>query len=56
MGWLGSALTVGSAAGMPLVGGAIDRFGPASGFVTCAMVGMTLAALAALTVALRRRR
>ena len=56
MGWQGSAFTVGSATGMPLVGGAIDRFGPASGFLTCAMVGVTLAAIAGLTVALRHRR
>ena len=51
MGWQGSAFTVGSATGMPLTGRAIDRFGPPSGFLVCALVGMTLAALAGLTIA-----
>ncbi len=56
MGWQGSAFTLGSATGMPLTGLAIDRFGPPAGFLICALVGMTLAACAGLTIALRRRR
>ncbi len=52
-----SALTLGSAAGAPLIGLAIDRWSPATGFVTIGVLGAVLA-LGALAVErlLRSRR
>ncbi|MGH8862118.1 MAG: MFS transporter [Jatrophihabitantaceae bacterium] len=54
LGWHGSALTTGSAAGAPLAGLAIDRVGWQGGFVLPSIIG--LAAAAAGLAATRRRR
>lgn len=55
MGMHNSALTVGVALGAPLAGFAIDRWGPAWGFVAVGAVGV-LVALLVLPAELRRRR
>jgi predicted MFS family arabinose efflux permease len=51
-----AALTIGNAAGAPLAGLAIDRLGPAFGFVCVGAVGAALALLAISGSALRRVR
>ncbi len=43
MGWSGSAMTVGSALGAPVVGALIDRAGAASGFLAAGAVGAVVA-------------
>jgi MFS family permease len=53
LGWHGSALTTGSAAGAPLAGLAVDRMGWPGGFVLPSLVG--LAAAGAGIAATRRR-
>ncbi len=53
LGWHGSAMTTGSAAGAPLAGIAIDAFGWPGGFVSAGLVGLAVAAVGA--VALRAR-
>jgi predicted MFS family arabinose efflux permease len=50
MGMQTSALTAGAAAGAPLAGAVVDRFGPASGFAAVGVAGAVLL-LAALVVA-----
>jgi predicted MFS family arabinose efflux permease len=54
MGWHGSALTLGGAAGAPLVGWAIDRGGWESGFELAGVLGLTIAAAGLALRALRR--
>jgi MFS family permease len=54
LGWHGSAMTAGSAAGAPLAGIAIDQVGWHGGFVAPALVGL-VAAAAGLVAAGRRR-
>jgi MFS family permease len=54
MGWHGSFLTTGGAVGAPLAGLAIDRGGPAAGFVAVAAVGLLVAVSGLLTVRVRR--
>ena len=49
-----SALTFGGALGAPLAGAAIDRWSPASGFVTVGVVGSLLAAIALALVQVRK--
>lgn len=56
MGWHGSFLTSGSAAGAPVVGAAIDAAGPAAGFLTAGGVGLALALGGAALIRLRRLR
>lgn len=48
MGWHGSALTFGSAAGAPLIGIALDRGGWAAGFAYAGLGALAVAVLAAL--------
>jgi MFS family permease len=55
MGWHGSALTAGVAAGAPLAGFAIDRIAPWAGFVTVGVVGTVVALLGLATISVRRR-
>ncbi|HKC27579.1 MAG TPA: MFS transporter, partial [Jatrophihabitans sp.] len=55
LGWHGSAMTAGSAAGAPLAGVAIDRSGWHGGFILPAVVGL-VAAAAGLVAAGRRHR
>ncbi|QKE84996.1 MFS transporter [Arthrobacter sp. NEB 688] len=45
MGWHGSALTGGGALGAPLAGYAADHYGPSSGFVVVAAVGLLVVVL-----------
>jgi MFS family permease len=56
MGWHGSALTAGSAAGAPVAGFAIDRVAPWAGFGVVGALGAMLAVVGLLLVAARRRR
>lgn len=49
-----SALMLGGALGAPLAGAAIDRWSPASGFVTVSVIGSVLAVIALAFVQLRR--
>ncbi|WP_226913342.1 MFS transporter [Gephyromycinifex aptenodytis] len=56
MGWHGSFLTSGSAAGAPAIGAAIDIAGPAAGFLTAGGVGLALALGGGAFIHLRRRR
>jgi MFS family permease len=53
LGWHGSAMTAGAAAGAPLAGVAIDRFGWPGGFALPAVVGLAAALVGA--AGLRRR-
>jgi len=57
MGWHGSALTLGSAAGAPLIGSAIDHGGWQGGFLLAGCLGLAiaLASLAVQAVARRSR-
>lgn len=54
MGWHGSALTLGGAAGAPLVGWAIDRGGWEGGFEMAGGLGLSIAAAGLVLRALRR--
>lgn len=54
MGWHGSALTFGSAAGAPLVGWAIDHRGWQGGFELAGLLGIGIAAAGLAVQALRR--
>jgi MFS family permease len=56
MGWHGSALTMGVAAGSPLAGVVIDATAPWFGFVAVGAVGVLLASGCGLVPALLRRR
>ncbi|HET6876754.1 MAG TPA: MFS transporter [Jatrophihabitans sp.] len=56
LGWHGSALTAGSAAGAPLAGFAIDRFGWGGGFVLPSVLALALACGGLLTVRTSARR
>jgi MFS family permease len=56
MGWHGSALTLGGAAGAPLTGALIDGHGQAAGFAGAGLAGMAIAALGLFVQAWRRRR
>lgn len=55
MGWHGSALTAGSAAGAPIAGLAIDRVAPWAGFGAVGALGALLALAGLLLMAGRRR-
>ena len=55
LGWHGSALTAGSAAGAPLAGVAIDRISWHGGFVIPGLIGVLAAAGGALAARSRRR-
>ncbi|GGC95513.1 MFS transporter [Tersicoccus solisilvae] len=55
MGWYGSALTAGSALGSPMIGIAIDVFGPGAGFVGAGGVALVLALLGLGLVSARAR-
>ncbi len=48
MGWHGSAMTAGSAAGAPLAGVAVDLWGYFGGFLVVGLAGVVIAAVAAL--------
>ncbi|MBM6403684.1 MFS transporter [Phycicoccus sp. CSK15P-2] len=48
MGWHGSSITVGAAAGAPVAGATIDAYGPVGGFVVLAAVGLVIALVAGL--------
>jgi predicted MFS family arabinose efflux permease len=54
LGWHGSFLTTGGALGAPIAGVAIDRGGPAAGFVTVASIGLLVAAAGLATTRARR--
>lgn len=54
MGWHGSALTFGSAAGAPLVGWAIDHHGWQGGFELAGLLGIGIAAAGLAVQAVRR--
>lgn len=56
MGWHGSALTLGSAAGAPVVGWAIDRGGWQGGFELAGFLGLAIAVIGLAVQALHRRR
>jgi MFS family permease len=56
MGWHGSALTAGSAAGAPVAGFAIDSVAPWAGFGVVGALGAVLAVIGLTLVAARRRR
>ena len=56
MGWHGSALTAGSAAGAPVAGLAIDRVAPWAGFGVVGALGAVLAVVGLLLVTARGRR
>ena len=55
MGWHGSFLTTGGALGAPVAGLAIDRYGPAAGFVAVAAAGLLVAVVGLTTSRVRRR-
>jgi hypothetical protein len=54
MGWHGSALTLGGAAGAPLIGWAIDHRGWEGGFELAGLLGLTIAAAGLALRSLRR--
>jgi MFS family permease len=54
MGWHGSALTLGGAAGAPIIGWAIDRGGWQGGFELAGLLGLTIAVAGLAVQALRR--
>jgi MFS family permease len=54
MGWHGSALTFGSAAGAPLVGWAIDHHGWQGGFELAGLLGIGIAVAGLAVQAVRR--
>jgi len=54
MGWHGSFLTTGGALGAPIAGLAIDRRGPAAGFVVVAAAGLLVAVVGLTTSRVRR--
>ncbi len=54
MGWHGSFLTTGGALGAPIAGVAIDRFGPGTGFVVVAAVGLVVAVAGLAAMRVRR--
>jgi MFS family permease len=56
MGWHGSALTAGSAAGAPVAGFAIDAIAPWAGFAVVGVTGAVLAVIGLALVAVHRRR
>lgn len=56
MGWHGSALTLGSAAGAPAIGWAIDRGGWQGGFELAGFLGLAIAVVGLTVQALHRRR
>lgn len=56
MGWFGSALTLGSAAGAPMAGLAIDMVGPWGGFVTVGVIATVLGAAGIVAQTLWKRR
>jgi MFS family permease len=56
MGWHGSALTAGSAAGAPIAGFAIDGIGSWAGFGVVGVTGAVLAGVGLVLVAVHRRR
>jgi MFS family permease len=56
MGWHGSALTAGSAAGAPIAGFAIDGIGSWAGFGVVGITGAVLAIVGLALVAVHRRR
>ncbi|HUX70842.1 MAG TPA: MFS transporter, partial [Cellulomonadaceae bacterium] len=56
MGWNGTAMTVGAAAGAPICGWAIDRLGPSAGFLVAGVVAGLLAGAGVLVVGASRRR
>jgi MFS family permease len=56
MGWHGSALTAGSAAGAPVAGFAIDGIAPWAGFAVVGVTGAVLAVIGLALVAIHRRR
>jgi predicted MFS family arabinose efflux permease len=55
MGWHGSALTLGSAAGAPLIGLAIDHGGWQGGFELAGSLGLAIALVGLMVQALHRR-
>jgi MFS family permease len=55
MGWHGSALTAGSAAGAPVAGFAIDGIAPWAGFAVVGVTGAALAMIGLALVAIHRR-
>jgi len=55
MGWHGSALTAGSAAGAPVAGFAIDAVAPWAGFAVVGSAGAVLAVIGLALVAIHRR-
>lgn len=55
MGWHGSAMTAGSAAGAPLAGVAIDGWGAGGGFVIVSVVGLAVAVLGSAVTTRRTR-
>lgn len=55
MGWHGSALTLGGAAGAPLVGWAIDHGGWQNGFELAGVLGLAMALTGLVVQSLRRR-
>jgi MFS family permease len=54
MGWHGSALTAGTAAGAPLAGFAADHVAPWAGFAAVGLAGVVLAAVGLAVLAARR--
>ncbi|MBT0771113.1 MFS transporter [Kineosporia sp. J2-2] len=52
LGWYGSAMTVGLAAGTPLAGWAIDRAGPAAGFALTGTIGAAVAVVGLMLIRL----
>ncbi len=56
MGWHGSAITIGAAAGGPIFGAVIDAAGANWGFGAAGLTGATVAALGLIGTQLRRRR
>jgi predicted MFS family arabinose efflux permease len=55
MGWHGSSMTAGSAAGAPIAGLAIDRYGYGGGFVVVSLIGLVVAAAVFAVTAARHR-
>lgn len=55
LGWQGTAMTIGSAAGAPLAGFAADRSGASGGYVAAGLAGVGLALLALVMAAAFRR-